>query len=73
MIENMQPSFVSDPLKPASSLHGQKNANKFMFVPADTGEAYWVMGTLFTYLVTGEESNGSYFTPFHFWMAARRM
>jgi quercetin dioxygenase-like cupin family protein len=26
------------------------------------GEAYWVMGTLFTYLVTGVESGGSYFT-----------
>ena len=62
MIENMQPSFVSDPLKPTSSLHGGKSANKFRFVPADTGEAYWVMGTLFTYLITGAESGGSYFT-----------
>ena len=57
MIENMQPSIVSDPLKPAS-----KSANKFQFIPADTGEAYWVMGGLFTYLVTGAESGGSYFT-----------
>ena len=57
MIENKQPSFVSEPLKPAS-----KNANTVQFVPADTGEAYWVMGGLFTYLVTGEESGGSYFT-----------
>jgi quercetin dioxygenase-like cupin family protein len=62
MIENRQPSFVSDPPKPASPLHGEKNANQVMFVPADTGEAYWVMGTLFTYLVTGAESGGSYFT-----------
>ena len=62
MIENRQPSFVSDPLKPMSSVHGEKNANKFMFVPADTGEAYWVMGTLFTFLVTAPESGGSYFT-----------
>jgi quercetin dioxygenase-like cupin family protein len=57
MIENMQPSFISNPLKPAS-----KSAHQFKFVAADTGEAYWVMGTLFTYLVTGAESGGSYFT-----------
>jgi quercetin dioxygenase-like cupin family protein len=62
MIENMQPSFVSVPLKPASSVHEEKTANAFQFVPADTGEAYWVMGTLFTYLVTGAGSGGSYFT-----------
>ena len=62
MIENKQPIFVSDPSKPASSLHGEENANKVIFVPAETGEAYWVMGTLFTYLVTGAESGGSYFT-----------
>ena len=58
MIENMQPNIVSDPLKPASSF----GASKVTFIPADTGEAYWVMGTLFTYLVTGAESGGSYFT-----------
>ena len=62
MIENTKPSFVSDPIKPVTSLHGEKNANQFMLVPADTGEAYWVMGGLFTYLVTGAESGGSYFT-----------
>ena len=61
MIENRQPSFVSDPLKPASSL-GERDANKFRLVPADTGEAYWVMGGMFTYLVTGAESDGCYFT-----------
>ena len=33
-----------------------------MFVPAKTGQAYWVMGDLFTYLVTGIESGGRYFT-----------
>ena len=37
-------------------------SNKFVYVPAKTGQAYWVMGDLFTYLVTGEESGGSYFT-----------
>jgi quercetin dioxygenase-like cupin family protein len=37
-------------------------SNKIMYVPARTGQAYWVMGDLFTYLVTGEESGGSYFT-----------
>lgn len=62
MIENRQPSFVSDPLNPASSAEGENNTNKLMFVPADTGEAYWVMGTLFTYLITGAGSGGSYFT-----------
>ena len=58
MIENMQPNIVSDALKLASS----SGSSKVMFVPADTGEAYWVMGGLFTYLVTGAESGGSYFT-----------
>ena len=37
-------------------------SNKFVFVPARTGQAYWVMGDLFTYLVTGKESGGSSFT-----------
>jgi len=37
-------------------------SNKTVFVLARTGQAYWVMGDLFTYLVTGEESGGSYFT-----------
>jgi len=36
--------------------------NQFRFVPNSTGEAYWVMGTLFTFLITGEPSGGSYFT-----------
>ena len=62
MVENVQPGFVSDPLKPAASVLAEKNANKFVFVPADTGEAYWVMGTLFTYLITAPDSGGSYFT-----------
>lgn len=37
-------------------------SNKIVHVPASTGQAYWFMGDLFTYLVTGEESGGSYFT-----------
>ena len=37
-------------------------SNKIVYVPARTGQAYWVMGDLFTYLVTGEESGGSSFT-----------
>ena len=37
-------------------------SNKIVYVPAKTGRAYWVMGDLFTYLVTGEESGESYFT-----------
>jgi quercetin dioxygenase-like cupin family protein len=37
-------------------------SNKFVYLRANTGESYWVMGDLFTYLVTGAESGGSYFT-----------
>jgi quercetin dioxygenase-like cupin family protein len=37
-------------------------SNTFMYLRADTGEAHWVMGDRFTYLVTGAESGGSYFT-----------
>lgn len=37
-------------------------SNEFVHLRADTGEAYWVMGDMFTYLVTGAESGGSYFT-----------
>lgn len=59
MIENMKPSFISDVSKPASQA---ANSNIVKFVPAQTGEAYWIMGTLFTYLVTGAESGGNYFT-----------
>jgi quercetin dioxygenase-like cupin family protein len=40
----------------------EKMSNKIVYVPARTGQAYWVMGDLFTYLVTGKESGGSYFT-----------
>ena len=58
MIENMQPNIVSDSVKPASS----SGSSKVLLIPADTGEAYWVMGGMFTYLVTGAESAGSYFT-----------
>ena len=36
--------------------------NKIVYTAAGTGEAYWVMSDLFTYLVTGEESDGNYFT-----------
>jgi len=37
-------------------------SNEFVYVPANPGQAYWVMGDMFTYLVTGEESGGRYFT-----------
>ena len=37
-------------------------SNEILYVPANTGRAFWFMGDLFTYLVTGEESGGSYFT-----------
>src|SRR5215203_5727108 len=62
MIERMKPSFISDRLAPTPTVPAEEYASKPTFVPADTGEAYWVMGTLFTYLVTGAESGGSYFT-----------
>jgi quercetin dioxygenase-like cupin family protein len=39
-------------------------ANQFVHARANSGEAYWVMGDMFTYLVTGAESGGSYFTLF---------
>ena len=62
MIENMKPSFLSDPLKPASPPQGAAGSNRVVVLPTQTGEARWVMGALFTYLVTGVESGGSYFT-----------
>lgn len=62
MVENIKPGFESNTVKPMSSPQEGKDANKFVFLPADTGEVYWVLGGLFTYLVTGEESGGSYFT-----------
>lgn len=37
-------------------------SNKFVYLRAGAGEAYWVMGDMFTYLVTGVESGGSFFT-----------
>ena len=37
-------------------------SNQIVYRPAGTGQAYWVMGDLFTYLVTGAESEGNYFT-----------
>jgi quercetin dioxygenase-like cupin family protein len=37
-------------------------SNEFIYLPTNTGQAYWVMGDMFTYLVTGEQSGGSYFT-----------
>jgi quercetin dioxygenase-like cupin family protein len=62
MIENMRPTFISTPSSPPSTGPDEGQANKFKLVPANTGEAYWVMGGLFDFLVTGEESGGSYFT-----------
>lgn len=46
----------------SESREPQSPANRATHVPAETGEAYWMMGHLFTYLVTGAESGGSYFT-----------
>lgn len=36
--------------------------NQILHVPADTGPAYWGPGDLYTFLITGEHSGGSYFT-----------
>ncbi len=62
MFDQARPTFVADPPAPAPAARGAAQANDVTFVPAHTGEAYWVMGTLFSYLVTGAESGGSYFT-----------
>jgi len=37
-------------------------ANKSVYLPAGTGRAYWGAGDTYTFLVTGEESGGGYFT-----------
>lgn len=37
-------------------------SNKIVYVPAETGQAYWGPGDMYTFLVTGDESGGSYFT-----------
>jgi quercetin dioxygenase-like cupin family protein len=37
-------------------------SNKIVHVPAGSGEAYWMMGDLFIYLVTGTETGGAYFS-----------
>lgn len=60
MVENTKPNFPSEQLRLRDQ--GGNTSNEIVYVPANTGEAYWVMGTLFTYLVTGAESAGSYFT-----------
>jgi mannose-6-phosphate isomerase-like protein (cupin superfamily) len=36
--------------------------NKIVYVPAETGQAYWGPGDRYTFLITGDESGGSYFT-----------
>jgi quercetin dioxygenase-like cupin family protein len=41
---------------------GGRMSNEFVYLRENTGETYWVMGDMFTYLVTGAESGGSYFT-----------
>src|SRR5262245_21690342 len=37
-------------------------SNKITYVPSGSGQSYWFMGDLFTFLVTGEETGGNYFT-----------
>ena len=37
-------------------------SNKIVHASAQTGQAYWGPGDLYVFLVTGEESGGSYFT-----------
>lgn len=37
-------------------------ANTQFYVPAGTGRAYWGAGDTYTFLITGEGSDGSYFT-----------
>ena len=37
-------------------------SNQIVHLPAKSGKSYWVMGDLFTFLVTGAESGGTSFT-----------
>src|SRR5215813_4430307 len=37
-------------------------ANTTVYIPGGTGQAYWGAGDKYLFLVTGEESGGSYFT-----------
>jgi quercetin dioxygenase-like cupin family protein len=62
MTENAKPIFPPEQVMPSISLGEGKNSNQVRHVPANAGESYWVMGTKFTYLATGAESGGSYFT-----------
>lgn len=62
MIEEARPIVIADESAPTPTERSREHANTVTFVPANTGEAYWVMGTLFTYLVTGAKSADSYFT-----------
>jgi quercetin dioxygenase-like cupin family protein len=50
---------------PLSLIKAQEEStpeNEILFTPVGTGETYWILTSLFTHLVTGEESGGSYFT-----------
>ncbi len=62
MVDNGKPIVITERSAPAPIDRRDDHANMVTFVPANTGEAYWVMGTLFSYLVTGAVSAGSYFT-----------
>ena len=62
MVVNTKANHLSESVTSMSSHQEGDPSNQSKFVPADTGEAYWVLGGLFTYLVTGAESSGSYFT-----------
>jgi quercetin dioxygenase-like cupin family protein len=62
MIERTSSRLTSTLSKPSAPIQAEKANNEILYVPNNAGQQYWVMGTLFTFLVTGAESGGSYFT-----------
>lgn len=62
MVETVGTASIADPPAGAPAARDAAFGNAVTFVPANTGEAHWVMGCRFSYLVTGAESGGSYFT-----------
>ena len=61
MIRNLPRETLPEQL-PTGPLPSASVASKGLHVPAGHGQAYWVMGHLFTDLVTGAESGGRYFS-----------
>ncbi|MGA7670233.1 MAG: quercetin 2,3-dioxygenase [Nitrolancea sp.] len=62
MNEYAVPLGSVDPTMASPTSVDTDSSSKIAFTPSGSGESIWVMGTLFRYLVTGAESNNSYFT-----------